>query len=485
MKKIINIFSFILLIILYYFTKNTNMFLLTISFSMYLLYSSIFSRTTIKNITKELYDKKYYYSALKIFEYSIIVVLIITLLLSFISYLIGILINIKGFTIVSISMCIYLFTTIIIRLEEEYLSFGKYKKISKYLEKIYNSTNLFLILITLILLYKVFNLNNYINISILYLVSIIPFIIINILLYIFIFSKNKYIKKGEENKINCLKETKKVLITNKLYTLFNVIQSSYIYFTLIILYYVLTNKYNYNYDKTGVYITNIYFYGIIFIYFIYLIIKNFYIDKFNIMISKIKNKEEYNIYNFINKIINIISKIVILLIILSKPLNNLLFNGSNINIILNVSYILFIYIIYIMVININMICNKEKNIILILIIGLLTTLIINVPMIDSFYRMGYDLISASVFSICLGLIVSIIIGIILINNKLKISLLDNFNDVLNIIYENIIYSLVLVIFTFIVKVNINSITTSILVIIFYIFITIMFYIIKKKIVKKV
>ena len=72
----------------------------------------------------------------------------------------------------------------------------------------------------------------------------------------------------------------------------------------------------------------------------------------------------------------------------------------------------------------------------------------------------------------------------LIKKKLKLSLLNNFNDILNMIYENIIYSLVLVLFTFIVKVNINSIIKSILVIIFYIFITIIFYITKEKIAKK-
>ena len=79
--------------------------------------------------------------------------------------------------------------------------------------------------------------------------------------------------------------------------------------------------------------------------------------------------------------------------------------------------------------------------------------------------------------------ISTIIGIILINKKLKLSLINNFNDILNIIYENIIYSLILILFTFIIKVNITSITKSVLVVIFYIFITIMFYIIKRKLSK--
>lgn len=44
-----------------------------------------------------------------------------------ISYLIGLLINIKGITLVNISMCIYIFTNNIIKLESEYFSIGKYK----------------------------------------------------------------------------------------------------------------------------------------------------------------------------------------------------------------------------------------------------------------------------------------------------------------------------------------------------------------------
>ena len=112
------------------------------------------------------------------------------------------------------------------------------------------------------------------------------------------------------------------------------------------------------------------------------------------------------------------------------------------------------------------------------------SLVFSIPIIDATYRMGYNLVSGSLFSIILGLIISIILGIIFIKNKLKLSLLDNFNNILNIIYSNIIYSLVLVLFTFIIKVDINSIIKSIFVILFYLIITIIFYILKLKLIKK-
>ena len=483
MKKISNIISFLLLILLYNFTKDSNMFLLTLSFSMLIIYTSIFSTTSIKSKLETLYNKKYYYSINKIFKNSIILVTIITLVLTLISYLTSLLINIKGLSIVNISMCVYLLTSTIIKLEGEYISIIKSKKLGNNLLNIYNIVNNILLLITIILLYKVFKLENYLNISILYLISLIPFIIINILIYIFVFKSKKEVQKREENKLNYIKETKKILVTNKISTIFNIIQSSYIYLIIVILYSILTNKYNYNYDTIGIYITSIYFYGINTIYFIYKIIKSIYIDKFNEIKDKIINKENYNLINIINKIVSLSISLTILLIIISKPLNNLLFNNKDMNIILNVSYILVFYILYNLIINLNIICNKEKNIIT-LFTGLIITLITSIPIINSSYRMGYNLVGGSLISIILGITISIIIGIILIKKKLKLSLLNNFNDILNMIYENIIYSLVLVLFTFIVKVNINSIIKSILVIIFYIFITIIFYITKEKITKK-
>ena len=483
MKKVIYLLYFILLMILYHFTRNTNMFLLTISFSLLLLFNSIFSTMNIKNKIQEYYDNKYYYSNKKILKGSISFIGIITITLMFISYLIGLLINIKGITLVNISMCIYIFTNNIIKLESEYFSIGKYKKLGNNLINVYKITNIILTIITIIILYKVLNLDNYINISILYLISLLPFIIFNLLFYFIIFKNNKCSKKREENKINYIKVIKKSIITNKIKVLYSIITSSYFYTSIIMLYFLLINKYNYTYDVVGTYITNTYLYGLIIIYFIYLLIKNNYIDKFNMLLDKIKNKEDYNIYNFINKITNVTLSITILLIIISKPLNNIIFNNE-INVILNVSYILFFYILHSIIIKISMICNKSKNIFITLLIGLIISIITSIPIINSSYRMGYDMASGSLVSIILGFIISTIIGIILINKKLKLSLINNFNDILNIIYENIIYSLILILFTFIIKVNITSITKSILVIIFYIFITIIFYTIKRKIINK-
>lgn len=484
MKKIASIMSFLLLLLIYIFTKDYNMFLLTLSFSMFIIYNGIFSTMSIKKILEKLYDKKYYYSINRIFKYSVLFLLVIMLFIMLISYLISLLINIQGLGVVNISMCIYLLMNIIIRLESEYLSIIKNKKIGDNLVYIYNIISSILQFIMVFLLYKVFDLDNYINISILYIVGIIPFVIFNVLIYIFVFKNKNISKKREESKIKFVKEIKNSLIGDKTVIAFNMIQGSYIYLTIVILYFILINKYNYDYDKAGVYITYIYFYGTAMVYYIYRIIKIIYGNKFNEIKEKIRNKENYNLINFINKVVSLLISLTILLIIISKPLNNILFNNKDINIILNVSYVLIFYIMYDLIININILCNKSKNVIITLFIGLFVCLITSVPIIDTSYRMGYSLVGGSIVSIILGLTISIIIGIILMKKKLKLSILNNFNDILNMIYENIIYALVLVLFTFIIKVNISGVVRSILVIVFYIFVTIVFYIIKEKLANK-
>ena len=136
--------------------------------------------------------------------------------------------------------------------------------------------------------------------------------------------------------------------------------------------------------------------------------------------------------------------------------------------------------------------------------------------------MGYSLESGSVSSIMLGMIISITISIILITKKYKIFLLDNFKNILNIIYENIILCVILELFTLVVKIDTTSVISSILtivnpffnnfikrsifinkiqvrvvkhsssnlfshfsfIVIFYIFITTIYYIIKKIILPK-
>lgn len=476
MKKIANILLSVFILLLFYLTKDKSTLALTISFSMYMLFYSLFSTTSIKDKLEKYYNNKSYYTVDKIFKYSVIAVLLLGIILTTLAYLIGNILDITNLGIINISMSISLLTLVILKLISEYLYILGYKKISHNLINIYIISSLVIGIILSFLLFKVFNLDDYLNFTLLYVISIIVFIAIIILLYILIIKgKKKNIKTREENKVNYISEIKGTIINNPVRTVFNIIKVSYIYSSIIILYYVLTNKYNYDYETVDTIITSTYFYGMIIVYCIY----HFVSKKLDIDYNNIKDNFNSNI----NKIITITLNLCILLAVLSIPINNLLF-ASDYNLLIGLIPLLFFYILYDYIININIKITKDKNTIIILLMGLLIKIVFDLPFISSIYRMGYMLTSGPILSIILGLIVSIIMGLIFIQKKLKLNLLDNFTNILNIIYESIIYTLILVIFTLIVKVDRVGTLNNILIIIFYLFISILFSFIKKILAKK-
>ena len=289
-----------------------------------------------------------------------------------------------------------------------------------------------------------------------------------LLLYIFILRKNK-VKVRE--KYNYKEIIRSILDINKSITIYNLIKEGYIYTSIIILYYTLINKYNYSYENTSIIIVNVYFYGIYFIKYISYILKKHL---------------EVNNDNFSNQIIkvsNYLITITILLMIISGPICKILF--SNNNFLFDLVVLIFFYPLYNYVMDISIKVTNSKINKISLLSGLIIKLVFEIPLINASYRMGSSLYFGSVLSIIIGMTTSTIISIIFINKKLKISILNNFSNILNIIYENIILCLILVLLTLIVKVENTSIIGSILVIIFYTFITILFYIIKKILKKKV
>lgn len=476
--KIINILTFIYIIILYHFTKDNNSLLLTISFSLFLIYYSILSSNKIKELLSYYHSKKYNYTEYKTLKYISLLILIFTSLIGVISYIISIIINIKELFKVLIAMSIFMCIYLIIKLINNYLNILGYKK--NILLNIYKITAIILSII-LIIISPHIKIIDYQKIIMIYLLPALIGIILIIITYILVLrKKRKNQKKREEVKINYLKDIKKSLIDNKSIIIYNLVSSSYIYIGIIILYYIMLKRYHYDYKDISIYITNTYLYGILLIYYIHIIIKKIYQKDIN-------NINEENIqdkfHKVLNKLINALLTVTIVLLIISGPINNLLFK-CDYNFIISLVPLLFIYTIYDFTINLNINITSRKNTIYLLVIGLITSIIFEIPFINSAYRMGYSLESGSVSSIMLGMIISITISIILITKKYKIFLLDNFKNILNIIYENIILCLILVLFTLVVKVDTSSVISSILTIIFYIFITIIYYIIKKIILPK-
>ena len=476
MKKIVQILCFILILLLCNFTKSVNTFPLVVSFSLSLIIFSIFSTLDIKTYLLEYQNKKKYNLRDKLLISVILAITIISIIISLVIYFISNLMNINNLVIVDLFMCLFVYTNTIFRVVTDYLEVLSYKKLTNIIKYIYYIGSIItgiIIILTKIDTVKYIYLN---NIGFFFLL-IIP---ISILL---IKKKKKYPKI---NKVITLKEIKKVLISKREVTTTNIIKSSYLYISIIILYYTLINKYNYNYKDVSVLTSEVYLYGIVIIYYIYLLIKSIYIKDYNNLKEKIINKDKDISLEF-NKLFSIVLRvslpIITTLIIISGPLCLILL-GDTTNTLFILFILLFFYIIYDLVIDILINISTKKTIFITLIIGLILKVISEIPLISTVYRMGYNLYFGSVISIILGLILSIVVGVIIIKNKLKITLLDNFDNVLNIIYENIILCFILILFTLIIKVNTKSILTSILTIISYLSITIIFHIIKNILTKK-
>ena len=90
----------------------------------------------------------------------------------------------------------------------------------------------------------------------------------NIIYTVIKFSKGK-------KKYNYKELIKNIFNIDNNIVIYRIIKESYTYTSIIVLYYILINKYNYSYKSTSIIITNIYFYGIIFIRYINYLLKNF------------------------------------------------------------------------------------------------------------------------------------------------------------------------------------------------------------------
>lgn len=464
MKKKINITYLMFnlyIILLYYITKNHNNLAFVCSFYLGMLIYNIFSNIDITYILEK------YRNKFKVYKIIIGFITLLFTLLSIISYYAGNIIPIENLGIINLLSIIFFLTIIIMKITGALLKNINYKKIGNKLFDIYL---VFIIIISSsssLFLYKVFNLNDNIRIILLYLINIIAFIVAFLLLYILILRKSKMVVKEKYNYKEIFKHS---IEGNKTLTLYNIINESYIYTSIIIIFYILTNKYNYSYENINIIITNIYFYGIFLIKYIkYLLKKHLELDsdKFSIQIVKKSG---------------CIISICILLMVISGPICKIIFNTNNF--LFDLILLLFFYTLYDYTMHTSIKFNNNKINKVSLLIGLIIKLVFEIPLINTSYRIGNSLAFGSIISIIMGMIISTIISMIFINKKLKINILDKFSDILNIIYENIILCLILVLFTLIVNVDTEGIVSSILVIIFYVFITLLFYFVKRLLKKK-
>ena len=459
-NKIIKFIELISLILLYYISGKNSLFIYVITLSLYNIYLSCFSHITIKGSLKKTSND---YSKFKILVYSSLSVIVVCLLFIVLSILmsdtLNILLNIKNTFLPYIIMSISVMTEPLIKLSLEYLeSYNKPKLSNRLLNTYYILERIFLITIALLSI-TIFKLPIYISISLLYLSKVLSLIFVGVIIYL-VLKKQKLNLKKEQDKISYKKEIKGILKNNSHKSVIYLVKKSYYYISVIILYTILSSKYSYSIDLIENTITFIYLYA--------LSITNFIIDN---VLSIIKNPEKKT--NVINQIIHVFRcmlRISIVIAITSPLICKIIFTDNSNSIYLMMFSFLSIFI---SLYNITFDNIKNKKIIYTsLIIGIISKIILVVPLIHSFYRMGYNLVYGDVISTIISMFISVIINYIYLKNRNTLE--KTLEKILTTLYENILLCIILVILQFIIPIRTNSYIMAVIYLLIYISISIIF-----------
>ena len=292
--------------------------------------------------------------------------------------------------------------------------------------------------------------------------------------------KKKYIIKREEIKIDIKKDIKKIFNDNIRYSVILIVTNFIPYISIILFYVCLINHFGYPYDDTVRVINITYLYGYVVIYYlvmgIYFLVRN----KLNYIKKEIVKKNYDNVSlhfaNYFNKLLMVLLPIIITLSVISGSVWMLLYgdyNGANILMLLFIMSLFLI--IYFLLIQVIASFNNKRMLALVIIILLVVKIVFTLPIIGSFYRMGYELIYGDIVSSMVAYFTSIIVCIILINNKCHVNFSKCFDKTLTIIYENILLGVILVLLQLFISTYVNTRLQALGVIFIYLVIALIFY----------
>ena len=488
---VIDIIYILFVVFLYYITNGNNIFLYTLSLSLYYILSSMFLHIDIYSKIKEYYDKKHIYSLNIIFKYTNISIIFVNIIISLIVFLFSLLVNnlfdIKGLVLVNIIMSITLFIRPILNNISSFVRVYKFKTLSDNIINIYKIVNFILMIICSLICFRLTNIKIYIGISLLYICSIISFFLVYGLCHLLVLG-NKIKKKQfktQEERIDYKKEILNILSNDINISIVNIIKHSYVYISIIILYFILKNRYGYSYIKVSDIVNNVYLYGMSIIYIMTLIINYLEINNIKKIKENIKSKkyELVKLDDYLIRMFKILLTIMVVFNIISHSLWTVIFNNDNGNILYIVSNISLFYVMYNIIIDISLDNMTDKKLYIVLLIGMITKLLIIVPLTNSLYRMGYNLLYGDILSTIVSYIFIVALLLIINNKKYMIDFVKKFDTILNIIYYDIILCFVLLLFTIVIPINVESRTEGIKVVIIYLFISLLYIFIGKKLEK--
>ena len=454
-KLVLKTLKLLSIIILYYIIGKNNIFPYILSLSLYNIFISCFNHISIQDSLKKLNFQK---SKSKLFKLMLLVISIISiifLLLSIlISDLLSVLLSINNITLLFVFMGLSIITKPLINLLSEYYE-------NKRIKVIYDILDNILLLLISLFIFRIFKINKTNILSLLYLSKILSAIFIIVILYLIRRPK----KQNTEDNINYKKEIKLVLKNNNQKSIIEIVKHTYYYISIILIYLILSTRYNYDVSELGSIITFIYFYSLKIIEYLIYLAKLITKDSTNIITEKI-----YRTFKMM-------LTITIIFGIISPLTCKIIFNNPSYSIYLTMVNFLAIFILLYDITYENI--KNNKIIYISLLTGIISKIIITIPLINSFYRMGYNLVYGDILSTIIAMFISIIINYIYLKtiNKSKV---NYFEKILDILYDNILLCIILLLVQFIIPIDTRNYLKSCGLIIIYIILSITFIKIKNK-----
>ena len=480
-EKNLKILNALFIIIFFYITNNQDIFLYVFSFSLIKIYDTLLEDFGISFLLKKYYDLKDHLTVLRLKNISIFLVTMLVIIFSLFNYLLGIILNIylkinflpETFLIASLT----LINKPLLKITSNYLSlYGRKNNI----KIIYKILSLFIFTLNAILFFRVFKINNLLSIYLLIISPLISLLIVYLSLTIFNKKKIK-LKNNTLTKVNYLKIIKENYKKCFNVKLPKVLLASVNYLSILFLYYALFHLYHYREEDIHMVIDLTYFYGLNVI----LIIAYISYYMVNKKIELLKNDTtninvlSYQINNLFNIILKTLFPITIICSVLYKAIWILIFNVKyDYSIIIFLIFMIFFLIIYNIFTQILGLFNNKKTFLISTLIIIIFKLIMTIPCINSFYMMGYNQVYGEIFSTTISYILGIIFIMITLNKKYQINFTDNFPNILNLLYNNIILTLILLLLSLVYQVNIENLLSSLISIIIYSVVGILVFIIK-------
>ena len=329
---------------------------------------------------------------------------------------------------------------------------------------IYVFLSLFLILnFIYIYISYAFNILNDSLLTLFYLMQIISFLLS--VLFICFFKK---IKNLFYLNVNDLRKYKINFGNNDSNLYFYTLNIFNFYSSILLVYYILVNKFYYSFEQ----ISNLYNECYINLLAIIILVSFFVYYIF------IKNNNK-SIERQILNLFKISLPISIFISILSKPLFLLIYNSGKYYFLMFMIWFILIISLYILLIKYATSKINIKLINIVVLLGVIFKIILIYPLIGAVYRMGYNLIYGDILANMISYMVVIILLFVLLKKKRAISLKKYFDLLLTILYNNIIYSLILILLTLFIDIDVKTRFNAVIVILIYLLVSIIFAFLKK------